>query len=443
MNQPSPSNDVIAALQRAQRAHREGRFTTVEQECRRAIEQQPDNAEAWVLMSTVARHYQRLPEAVEMLRRAVSLKPENEYMQEALAELYLEQRDWRNAEPLYQRLFENRQDPALLHPLGKCAWGMGRYQSAIDLFQRAAEAQDAAPAVRISLAQAYVSLAQPEKAHAVLTALLKQHPEQSPGWMLLALLEFNDTRPERAIELMAHATRQPNAGAKTHQLYAGLLTLAGRLDAAKDTLRKVPQHPGNEARWRGFQYAMSQRPGARILSFGDEVLPMALDTAKLTGMTLEFGVYYGRSMRLIAERVKRDLHGFDSLQGLPEAWNPAEAAGSYSTGGLRPELPDHVRFHAGWFQDTLPVFFSSHKKPVRLAHIDCDLYSSTRTVLDHLLPVLRPGSILVFDDYLGYPGYEQHEFKAFQEFVSQRNLAYRYLAFGLLDRAAAVEITRV
>ena len=99
------------------------------------------------------------------------------------------------------------------------------------------------------------------------------------------------------------------------------------------------------------------------------------------------------------------MHGFDSFQGLPEAWSAHEGAGAYSTAGRLPRGRGQRRACiAGWFEDTLPPFLAAHPGPIRLLHIDCDLYSSTRTVLEAADARLVAGSVLVFDDFLGYPG---------------------------------------
>jgi len=71
--------------------------------------------------------------------------------------------------------------------------------------------------------------------------------------------------------------------------------------------------------------------------------------------------------------------------------------GVLTTGGRTPEVPANVVLHAGWFDDTLPVFLAGTPGPVRFANIDCDLYSSTRSVLTALAGRIRPGTILVFD----------------------------------------------
>ena len=52
-----------------------------------------------------------------------------------------------------------------------------------------------------------------------------------------------------------------------------------------------------------------------------------------------------------------------------------------------------------------------------LVHVDCDLYWSTVTVLDHIGPHLRSGCVVVFDEFHGYDGAELHEARAWGEFV--------------------------
>jgi hypothetical protein len=57
--------------------------------------------------------------------------------------------------------------------------------------------------------------------------------------------------------------------------------------------------------------------------------------------------------------------------------------------------------------------------PVHLLHVDGDLYSSAVTVLEHVGPRLVPGSVVVFDEFFNFPGWEQHEFRAWQEHLQR------------------------
>ena len=60
----------------------------------------------------------------------------------------------------------------------------------------------------------------------------------------------------------------------------------------------------------------------------------------------------------------------------------------------------------GFYQDTLtpPNDLVIALDCIALAYIDCDLYSSTMIVLRYLMPKLRHGMILAFDDYYCYSG---------------------------------------
>lgn len=103
----------------------------------------------------------------------------------------------------------------------------------------------------------------------------------------------------------------------------------------------------------------------------------------------------------------------------------------------------NVTLHAKWFEDTLPRFFASRQEPIRLPHVDCDLYSPTRTVLVHSQPHLVAGSVVVFDDLLGYPGHEQHELRAWEEFASAHAVEWTLLAACLLGREVAIRVDSI
>jgi hypothetical protein len=145
---------------------------------------------------------------------------------------------------------------------------------------------------------------------------------------------------------------------------------------------------------------------------------------------LEFGVYTGKSMRWWSAALKNpesQLHGFDSFEGLPEAYDDAGGKygkGWFSTGGQVPQIDDpRVAFHKGWFEQTVPDF----KLPVYevlFINLDADLYSSTTYVLDRLRAHIRPGVYVYFDD-MSRP---DHEPRALEEFLQATGLKFRPLA---------------
>lgn len=214
----------------------------------------------------------------------------------------------------------------------------------------------------------------------------------------------------------------------------------GDAAAAAPLLRQAVDAGGvHRARVDAWRTLHAEAPGALLAGTALQMFALGLQSARGDGLVLEFGVRFGRSIRLIAGLVDGPVHGFDSFEGLPEAWHH-EAAGAYSTHGTLPPVPPQVTLHAGWFEQTLPAFLQQNMGPVRFANIDCDLYSSTKTVLDALAPRIGAGTVLVFDEYIGNEHWRDDEFKAFQEAVAAHGWRYEVLAFSFATKQVAVRI---
>lgn len=170
---------------------------------------------------------------------------------------------------------------------------------------------------------------------------------------------------------------------------------------------------------------MNLDPGPRIEGDDSAVLRHAL-SFNPEGWAMEFGVGAGGSLALIADHMP--VIGFDSFEGLPEDWRPDEGfnAGMFAQSKI-PQI-ENATVVVGLFADTLPAFDWPDR--VGLVHIDCDLYSSTRTVLEHAGHMIQSGTILVFDEMFGYSNADQHEEKAFTEWALSQNLAYQVLGHG-------------
>ena len=140
------------------------------------------------------------------------------------------------------------------------------------------------------------------------------------------------------------------------------------------------------------------------------------------GWAVEFGVYSGYSLSLIAAHMP--VIGFDSFKGLPEDWREGFPKGSFAIPEDGPSVQDILLMGpqrmvvAGWFEDTVPTFPFPH---LSLVHVDCDLYSSTVEVLRAVTPHVGPGTIFVFDEFDNYPGWEEHEAKAWSEWCVRHN----------------------
>ena len=195
------------------------------------------------------------------------------------------------------------------------------------------------------------------------------------------------------------------------------------------------------ARLDAWHYIKSNNNGVPlIIGGGIEALELGINASRQEeGLVLEFGVRFGTSIRQIAQLAKQEVHGFDSFEGLPEAWHH-EPIGSYSTKGVVPSVPDNVILHNGWFEETLPIFIDQHQGPIRFMNIDCDIYSSTKTIFDLLAKQITHGTVIVFDEYIGNVNWREDEFKAFQEAVISNGWEYEYLCFSFMTKQVVVQI---
>jgi hypothetical protein len=156
---------------------------------------------------------------------------------------------------------------------------------------------------------------------------------------------------------------------------------------------------------------------------------IAREIADRQVLYLEFGVWKGYSINYWSKLLKNPgsiLHGFDSFEGLPEDWYGDYGSGAFSESGRLPKVNDpRVRFFKGWFEETL-AHYHVPEHQVLLVNIDCDLYSSTRCVLDFLRQHDLPGigSWIYFSEFAD----PEHEFRAFKEFVAATGMRFELVA---------------
>lgn len=173
-----------------------------------------------------------------------------------------------------------------------------------------------------------------------------------------------------------------------------------------------------------------------------------LDRLGIPGNFVECGVWRGGSCGMMAlahqqsGRARREIHMFDSFEGLPEpkAADDGAKAVVYSSqhagGALNPigkcvgplddnrELMEKIvgypknllHYHKGWFEETVPKL--QDFGPIALLRLDGDWYESTKVCLDHLYDRVSPGGLIVVDDYGHWEGCK----KALDEFFVKRKI---------------------
>jgi len=205
-------------------------------------------------------------------------------------------------------------------------------------------------------------------------------------------------------------------------------------------------HPSSGLRKRAHEssvdFLQNTAPNAIGFDSPKALMRHALRLASAdTGAFAEFGVYRGKSINYIARQIHpRLVFGFDSFEGLPVDWHNMERS-FFSLEGRPPVVRRNVRLVSGFYDLSLPAFFQEFTDPLAFVHIDCDVYVSVKSVFDNVSHRIRPGTIILFDDYFNQPYWERDSHKAFGEFIERTQCKVSYLGYGnreLLVRVDAI-----
>ena len=156
---------------------------------------------------------------------------------------------------------------------------------------------------------------------------------------------------------------------------------------------------------------------------------------------LEFGVFKGDSINLFAKKLKKinaEVFGFDSFKGLKDEWMTEEfnPPGTFDLKGKKPRVEKNVKLIDGWVEETAKNFLSKNSKKIAFIHFDLDTYNSTSFVLKLIKNNFQPGTIILFDEFYGFPNWEKYEYKAFKEEIDENK--FKFIAFG--SRQACIKI---
>jgi hypothetical protein len=231
----------------------------------------------------------------------------------------------------------------------------------------------------------------------------------------------------------------------TLAMHKTLATIAAQqLPAANGSTYNSQQYELQVAREDTARFINANLLSVKTFNYRHDLLSFGIKQAemKVTGLFCEFGVFTGATINHIAANTKAVIHGFDSFEGLPEKWREGFEKGSFQMNGL-PKVRENVILHKGWFDKSVPEFAAKYPGNIAFLHMDADLYSSTKTVFDLLGSRIVPGTVIDFDEYIGYPGWQNGEFKAFQELVQKRHLKFEYIGRVPNYNQVAVQITGV
>ena len=153
--------------------------------------------------------------------------------------------------------------------------------------------------------------------------------------------------------------------------------------------------------WTGTSYKAHLAMAAKLLEIPPDV----------EGVVVECGSFQGgttANLSTICAVVGRELHVYDSFEGLPpptpgdkasSIWTTGTYAGALET--VKRNITEHgdisvCTFHKGWLADTLP----HHEDPVVLAYVDVDFQASLHDCVTGLWPHLTDSGYMFVDEYV-------------------------------------------
>lgn len=368
--------------------------------------------------------------ALRQLRAALAHDPADEESILNLARAHLTLLDPGTAIRLLEALRGRVDLPGLGESLVSAYRRDARHEDALAL---AAALPAPTPSLLYERALTLLNLGRAEEALEGFDRLLTEAPDHAAGWFWSHAPALDLSGWDEAERRLLAASACPGANRK----YQGFI-------AAYDLLRGVEAPRPCPVPYRHLTDAAQAllpkcRGEMRLVGVHAAMLRWSLGQSTEPGLLAEFGVRRGTSIRVLAGETAQTIHGFDSFAGLPEPWVKAPA-GVLTTGGDLPEVPANVTLHPGWFEDSLPPFLAAHPEPLRFANVDCDIYSSSRTVLWALADRIRSGTILLFDELVGNRSWRQDEYKALTEYAEYFGVEWDVLAVNLPNKQVCVRI---
>ena len=126
---------------RAMAAEKLGRLEVLEADLRQLIKLQPNHAHAYnALGYTLADRTDRIAEAVELIRKALALAPDDPFILDSMGWVLFKDRRLDEAETYLRRAYAARPDPEIAAHLGEVLWMKGKRSEASGIWQGALQA---------------------------------------------------------------------------------------------------------------------------------------------------------------------------------------------------------------------------------------------------------------------------------------------------------------
>ncbi|MGE0876623.1 MAG: tetratricopeptide repeat protein, partial [Burkholderiales bacterium] len=340
----------------------QGRIDEAIGQFRHALSCHPESAEALNNLGNALACQGKVDEGLQFLRKAVSIAPDYALAYSNMGNALGAAGRPADAIACHETALELEPDhPKWLANLGKALSNFGKIDEAAAAYRRAVHIDSGFAEAYNSLGVALMELGELEESRANLRSAIALRPDFAEAHYNLHSVLLWPGSTSQAIEALRQVVAlRPEDDLAACHLGIAMDSLGDAAGAARYLSDADMRSPDARAALDSYRYIRSAGgPQPVLVGCPQHGFRIGMAAAKVEGLVLEFGVRFGVSIRQIAALSNQLVHGFDSFEGLPEAWHE-EPRGNYSTAGAVPAVPAAVSLHRGWFEDTLPPFKQAH-----------------------------------------------------------------------------------
>ena len=176
-----------------------------------------------------------------------------------------------------------------------------------------------------------------------------------------------------------------------------------------------------------------------------------LQVNRISGLYAEFGSFGGNTFRMSLNTLGlygkpnkvSHFYSFDSFEGMPKPtgidkqkiWRQGmNFMDEEKFLSIMKKDRNRISTVKGFFEKSLENFSFPKNSKIALVYIDCDYYTSTKTVLNFLTDYLSHGMIIAFDDWDCYFADNQRGQRlAFQEWSKKNKKKFYFEKFRTID----------
>jgi tetratricopeptide (TPR) repeat protein len=238
--------DCLSALGRAEEALEAFRIATT---------LAPESALTWCELASEYTRWNRVPESLEAIRRALALDPDIERCQLVATYVYANAGDWDASEAAAQALLRlDSSNHVALERLGVVARGRdNRTDLAAGLFRQALMLRPDSPMYLDHYIAALLDLGKPEEALAIAQEITQTTGGNAAAWCHVARAQARARRFDEALEAADRAVVCDPSSSTAHRLRSAALWDLGRMAEAMAAIREATRHAtkttGNQLPW--------------------------------------------------------------------------------------------------------------------------------------------------------------------------------------------------